>query len=130
MIRLDLSAAHTKLAVIWIIDTKVLLCSRLNLGIVNFVHLELITFTLHVFKIVFMPKRINKANIHNNIIGISSFWNEQWPSGQDAGFPTQGSGVQNQCMAPRLIQPFILPRSIKWVPLISWNLVVNSKLSP
>ena len=31
MIRLDLSAAHTKLAVIWIIDTKVLLCSRLNL---------------------------------------------------------------------------------------------------
>ena len=73
MIRLDLSAAHTKLAVIWIIDTKVLLCSRLNLGIVNFVHLELITFTLHVFKIVFTPKRINKANIHNNIIGISSF---------------------------------------------------------
>ena len=33
-------------------------------------------------------------------------------------------------MAPKPIQPFILPRSIKWVPGISGNLVVKSKLLP
>ena len=31
---------------------------------------------------------------------------------------------------PRLMQPFILPRLIKWVPGISGNLVVKSKLPP
>ena len=38
---------------------------------------------------------------------------EQWPSGQGAGFPLQGSRVQNHWVAPRLTQPFILTRSIK-----------------
>ena len=33
-------------------------------------------------------------------------------------------------VAPRLTQPFILPRSIKWVAGISRNLVVRSKLPP
>ena len=42
---------------------------------------------------------------------------EQWPSGQGA-------------VAPRSTQPFILPRSVKWVPEISGNLVVISKLPP
>ena len=55
---------------------------------------------------------------------------EQWPSGQDAGFPIQGSRVQNHWVAPRSTQPFILPWSIKWVPGISGNLVVKSKLPP
>ena len=32
--------------------------------------------------------------------------------------------------APRSTQPFILPRSTKWVPGISGNLVVKSKLPP
>ena len=41
---------------------------------------------------------------------------------------TQGSRVQNHWVAPRSTQPFILPRSIKWVPGISRNLVVKSKL--
>ena len=39
---------------------------------------------------------------------------EQWPSGQGAGFPLQGSRVQNHWVAaPRLTQPFILTRSVK-----------------
>ena len=36
-----------------------------------------------------------------------------WPSGQGAGFPIQGSRVQNHWVAPRSTQPFILPRSVK-----------------
>ena len=34
------------------------------------------------------------------------------------------------CVASRSTQPFILPRSIKWVPGVSGNLVVKRKLSP
>ena len=55
---------------------------------------------------------------------------EQWCSGQGAGFLIQGSRVQNHWVAPRSTQPFILPRSVKWVPGISGNLVVKSKLPP
>ena len=55
---------------------------------------------------------------------------EQWPSCQGTGFPIQGSHVQNHWVAPRLTQPFILLRSIKWVPGIFGNLVVKSKLPP
>ena len=33
-------------------------------------------------------------------------------------------------LTPRLTQPFILQRSIKWVPGISGKLVVKSKLTP
>ena len=51
-------------------------------------------------------------------------------SGLGAGFPIQGSRVQNHWVAPRSTQPFILPRSIKLVPGISGNLVVKSKLPP
>ena len=47
-----------------------------------------------------------------------------------AGFPIQGSRVQNRWVAPRSTQPFIFPRSIKWVPGISRNWVVKSKLPP
>ena len=43
---------------------------------------------------------------------------------------TQGSRVQNHWIAPTSTQPFILPRSIKWVSGISENLVVKSKLLP
>ena len=38
--------------------------------------------------------------------------------------------VQNHWVAPRWSQPFIFPRSIKWVPGISGNLVVKSELPP
>ena len=41
------------------------------------------------------------------------FLMEQWPSGQGAGFPIQGSRVQNHWVAPRLTQSFILSRSVK-----------------
>ena len=44
--------------------------------------------------------------------------------------PCSVKPVQNHWVALRLIQPFILPRSIKWVPGISGNLVVKSKLPP
>ena len=43
---------------------------------------------------------------------------------------TKGSCVQNHWVAPRSTQPFILLRSIKWVPGISENLVVKIKLPP
>ena len=55
--------------------TKVVLSSRGNLGFflvfffVNFEHLKLFFFTLHIFN-YFYPE-INKAKIHNNIIDIS-----------------------------------------------------------
>ena len=55
---------------------------------------------------------------------------EHWLSGQGAWFPIQGSRVENQWVVPRSTQPFILPRLIKWVPGISGDLVVKSKLSP
>ena len=45
-------------------------------------------------------------------------------------FSIQGSHTQNNWVAPRLTQPVILPRSIKWVPGISENSVVESKLPP
>ena len=44
--------------------------------------------------------------------------------------PIQRSHVQNHWVALRSTQPFILPRSIKWVPGISGNLVVKNKLPP
>ena len=47
-----------------------------------------------------------------------------------AGFPIHGSHVQEHWVAPRLTQPFILPRLIKLVLGISGNLVVKSKLPP
>ena len=42
----------------------------------------------------------------------------------------QESRVQIQWVTPRSTQPFVLPRSIKWVPGVSGNLVVKSKLPP
>ena len=48
-------------------DTKVLLRSRLNLGF----SLNYFSFLFHIFNFFYL--RINKPNIHNNIIGISSF---------------------------------------------------------
>ena len=38
--------------------------------------------------------------------------------------------IQGSWVTPSSTQPFILPRSIKWVPEISGNLVVKSKLPP
>ena len=49
---------------------------------------------------------------------------------EGAGFPIQGSPVQNHWVAPSSTQPFILPRSIKWLPGISGNLLVKSKWPP
>ena len=47
-----------------------------------------------------------------------------------AGFPNQGSQVQNRWVAPRSTQPFILPRLTKFVPGSLEYQVVKSKLSP
>ena len=48
-----------------------------------------------------------------------------------SGFPIQGVPCSNPLGgAPRSTQPFILSRSIKWVPGISGNSVVKSKLPP
>ena len=52
---------------------------------------------------------------------------EQWPSGQSSRFLIQESRVQNHWVAPR---PFTLLRLVKWVPEVSGNLVVKSKLPP
>ena len=45
------------------------------------------------------------------------------------GFPIQVSWAQNQWVVPKLTQPFILQRSIKWVLETSGDLVVKGKLS-
>ena len=75
-------SASVKLAVIWIINNRLLLGSRsisgliriiLGFFVVNFVHLELFFFTLYFF-IFFIGSLINK-NIHTNIIDISNFRN-------------------------------------------------------
>ena len=50
--------------------------------------------------------------------------------GYGAGFPIAGSWVQNHLLAPRLVQPILYPRSVKWVPSTPGDLVVKSKLSP
>ena len=55
---------------------------------------------------------------------------EQWPCGYGAGFPIHGSRVQNHWVAPTSTQPFILPRSIKWVPGHSRDWGGKSKLPP
>ena len=44
------------------------------------------------------------------------------------GFLIQRTWVQNHCVAPKSTQPFILPRSIKWVPGTPEDWVVKSKL--
>ena len=49
--------------------------------------------------------------------------------GQVAGFSIFGSRVQNQWVAPRWTQPFILPQSMELVSGNPGELVVISKLS-
>ena len=79
MIGLDLCAS-ANLAVIWIINSKLMLHSDPNIGfglsclsffIVNFVYLELFIFTLYLFKKVY--RGMNKPYINTNINGISYF---------------------------------------------------------
>ena len=41
----------------------------------NFLHLKLFSCTLHIFIYFVFCLKINKPNIHNNIIDISSFQN-------------------------------------------------------
>ena len=72
--------ASAKLAVIWIIDPKVLLHSEPNIALnlpyffmENFVQLELFFFKLDLFKPFY--RRINKPYMHTNIICIFSFQN-------------------------------------------------------
>ena len=79
MISLDLSTS-AKLALIWII-LKCCYVLHLILDLIwiilvfvaNFVLLKLFYFILHIFNCFCW--RINKANIHNNIIDILSFQN-------------------------------------------------------
>ena len=54
---------------------------------------------------------------------------EEWPRVEGTGFPIQGSLVQNHWVAPRLTQPLIRPRLIKWVQGISESLVVKSYIA-
>ena len=65
---------------------------------------------------------------YNDKVNIYKYVMEQWPSGQDAGLPIQGSRAQNRWVAPRSTQPFILPRLIKREPGICGNLMVKSRL--
>ena len=74
------------------------------------------------------PFNLKKRSLHFNWVVVSYsngsmmlMFMEKWLSGQDAGFPIQGSYYQNKGLVPRLI---------KWVPGISENLVAKSKLPP
>ena len=61
---------------------------------------------------------------------LSASTMERWSDGLVVKLLDSPSRVQNHQVAPRSTQPFILLRLIKWVPGISENLVVKSKLSP
>ena len=52
---------------------------------------------------------------------------KQWPSGQGAGFPIQGSWVRNHWLALMETQPFTFPRLIKLVPRTPGKRMVKSK---
>ena len=54
----------------------------------------------------------------------------KWSNGLVVKALVQLFYVQNHWVAPISTQPFILSRSIKWVPRISEDLLVKSKLSP
>ena len=79
MIGLDLCAS-ANLAVIWIINSKLLLHSDPNMGfglsclrffIANFLYLELFIFTLYLFETFY--RGMNKPYRNTNINGISYF---------------------------------------------------------
>ena len=71
---------------------------------------------------------MSEKQVLMTVFNCLGFFMKQWPSGQGTLFPIQGSFVQNHWVALRLTQSFILQRLIKWVPGISGNLVVKSKL--
>ena len=58
-----------------------------------------------------------------------NLWIQCWSNGL-AGYLSEGSSVQNHWVASRSTQPYILSRSMKWVPDTPGDLVVKSKLSP
>ena len=82
------------------------------------------------------------VSMKRNLFGLFFFWTnfsqkiprrllDKWPSGLGAGFagfPIRMFQVQNDWMASRSTQLFILSWSLKWVPGISGSL--KSKLSP
>ena len=86
---------------------------------------------IHIFKLNSILSSCQKFT-YCIVKYLSIHWSMQtrapflYPGG--IGFPIQGSHVQIYWVAPRSTQPFILPRSIKWVPGISGNWVVKSKL--
>ena len=61
------------------------------------------------------------GHFFRHIYGAMAWWLRHW-------IPIQESRVQNQWAASRSTQPFIPPRSIKWAPEISGNLVVKKCL--
>ena len=54
-----------------------------------------------------------KSSIRVRLLGIKIDHKLKLKAHVGAGFPIQGSPVQNHCVAPMSTQPFILPRSIK-----------------
>ena len=71
--------------------------------------------------------RIQQITSCLKIRAIQSFLSEfmeDWSSGEGVGFPFQGF------KGPKSTQSFIIPRSIKWIPRNSGDLVIKSKLFP
>ena len=78
---------------------------------------------------------MSEKQVLMTVFNCLGFFMNLWPSGtvfpsNGTVFPIQRSFVQNHWVALRLTQSFILQRLIKWVPGISGNLVVKSKLPP
>ena len=48
---------------------------------------------------------------------------------EQIAIPNPEPQIENDCIAPMLAKPFILPRSIKWVPSTPGELLVKNKLS-
>ena len=112
-------------------------CSKANFGLLhwqgrNLAYSMLITVLYHIWSQGHREpcNEIGFQSLVKHIVGIWtwSLWIWSW-SNALAGFPVEGSGVQNHWMAPRLTQLFILSRLMKLVPGTTGDLVLKSELS-
>ena len=112
------------------LDTNLHLSQLISFSVENY-YREFLKATVKQGGIMSIYKMINYLDFSwpVSFAKLCSFW-PGFPIQGFTGFPIQGFHVQNHWVAPRLTQPSILLRSIKWVPRISGILVVKSRLPP
>ena len=91
------------------------------LGCLN--DLEVCICIIYLYIYIYIYIYIYAAISVASSVTLMAYWLRCW-------IPNPGVRVQNHWTAPRLTQPFILLRLVKWVPAISGDLVITSKLPP